>query len=82
MILTYDRLRQLKHSLPTGSIKKIANELRIDEQTVRNAFGAKKYVNGKVVGIHMENGPHGSLVNVQDEQIINKAMELSNANVT
>ena len=36
MHITFNELRQIKHSLPTGSVSRIAKELDIDEQTVRN----------------------------------------------
>ena len=42
MYITFKELRNIKHSLPTGSIARIANELKMEEQTVRNYFGAKK----------------------------------------
>lgn len=40
MNITFDELRRIKHSLPTGSINKIAKELNIEEQTVRNYLAA------------------------------------------
>ncbi len=40
MNLTFKQLRNIKHQLPTGSIARIANELQVEEQTVRNFFGA------------------------------------------
>ena len=43
MNITFEELRRIKHALPTGSVKRIADELNIEEQTVRNYFGAKKY---------------------------------------
>ena len=42
MYITFKELRNIKHSLPTGSVARIASELNIEEQTVRNYFGAKK----------------------------------------
>ena len=76
MNITYDELRKIKHSLPTGSIKQIAEELGIDEQTVRNYFGAKKYENGEVVSFHMESGPGGGIVNLEDEKILEAARRI------
>ena len=38
MYITLEELRQIKHLLPSGSIKRIADELNIDEQAVRNYF--------------------------------------------
>lgn len=78
MNITYSELRDIKHKLPTGSISRIANELNLDEQTVRNYFGAQKYANGEVVGIHREPGPAGGIVKIEDTRIINLAMKILN----
>ena len=43
MNITFDELRQMKHSLPTGSISRIAQDLDLEEQTVRNYFGGESY---------------------------------------
>jgi predicted transcriptional regulator len=76
MNITYDELREVKHNLPTGSIKKIAEQLQLDEQTVRNYFGAKKYENGEVVGKHIQPGPGGGIVSLEDETILNLAKDI------
>lgn len=76
MNITFDELRKIKHQLPTGSVKKIAETLNIEEQTVRNYFGAKKYVNGKTVGCHIEPGPHGGIVHLDDDHILNIAKKI------
>ena len=76
MNITYDELRKIKHSLPTGSINKIATQLGLDEQTVRNYFGAKKYIDGEVVGFHREAGPKGGIVSLEDDRILNLAREI------
>ena len=76
MNITFDELRRIKHQLPTGSVSKIAAELSIDEQTVRNYFGAKKYENGAIVGCHIEPGPHGGIVQLDDDKIINVAKRI------
>ncbi|MBK8620332.1 MAG: DNA-binding protein [Saprospiraceae bacterium] len=70
MNITFDELRKIKHLLPTGSVSRIANELDIEEQTVRNYFGAKKYENGAVVGSHIEPGPNGGIVHLDDDKIL------------
>ena len=80
MNISFNELRKIKHSLPTGSVSKIANELNIDEQTVRNYFGAKKYEDGITVGKHRQPGPNGGIVNIEDMTILNAARKiLSNA---
>ena len=78
MNITYEELRNIKHKLPTGSIGRIAKELNLDEQTVRNYFGAHKYKDGEVAGIHREPGPKGGIVRIEDERIINLAMKILN----
>lgn len=76
MNITFDELRDIKHKLPTGSIKLIAERLNIDEQTVRNYFGAANYEAGKAAGIHIEPGPNGGIVHLEDTAILDLAMEL------
>ncbi|MEP7266710.1 MAG: DNA-binding protein [Saprospiraceae bacterium] len=76
MHITFDELRQIKHMLPTGGVSKIAHELNLDEQTVRNYFGAKKYVDGKIVDQHIQPGPDGGVVELEDLSILQKAKEL------
>lgn len=76
MNITYNELRQIKHRLPTGSIARIAKELGMDEQTVRNYFGAQKYKEGDVANIHRQPGPSGGIIHLEDERIINLAMDI------
>ena len=76
MHITFDELRRVKHELPTGSVKKIAAELGIEEQTVRNYFGAKKFQDGKIVGMHIQQGPEGGIVDLEDDTILNLAKKI------
>ena len=76
MNLTFNELRTIKHSLPTGSVSRIANDLNISEQTVRNFFGAKKLQNGGEVSWHLQPGPDGGIVNIQDESILKAAYSI------
>lgn len=76
MNITMEELRGIKHKLPHGSIAKIAEELSMDEQTVRNYFGAKKYANGKTVGKHIEPGPKGGFVHLEDTRILDLALKI------
>lgn len=62
--------------MPTGGVKRIADELKLEEQTVRNYFGAKKYENGQIVSQHIEPGPDGGIVHLEDETIINLARKI------
>lgn len=82
MHISFNELRQIKHNLPTGSVKRIAEELNIDEQTVRNYFGAKKYEDGQVVGKHIQPGPEGGFVEIEDDTILNLAKKIIKENVS
>ena len=77
--ITFNELRKIKDSLPDGSIKKIANEFDLTEETVRNYFGGANYTNGAAVGIHMEPGPNGGIVLLDDTSILDRAKELIHA---
>lgn len=76
MNITFDELRKVKHSLPTGSVSRIAASLQIEEQTVRNYFGAKKYKNGELVSLHIQPGPGGGIVQLENTQILETAKNL------
>lgn len=76
MHISFKELRDIKHRLPTGSVKRIADQLNIDEQTVRNYFGAQKYEEGKIVGKHIQPGPDGGYVEIEDETILNVAKSI------
>ncbi|HRG68180.1 MAG: DNA-binding protein [Saprospiraceae bacterium] len=77
MNITLDELRTIKHNLPTGSIRKIADELNLDEQVVRNYFGAHHLENS---GNHIQPGPNGGIVHIEDERILNLAKRLIQEN--
>ena len=76
MNITFDELRRIKHALPTGSVSRIAAELSIEEQTVRNYFGAQKYENGQIVACHIAPGPDGGIVQLDDDIILNTAKKI------
>lgn len=73
MILTFDELREIKHSLPTGSVAVIANEFGLSKQTVRNYFGGTDFERGESSGIHIEPGPNGGIVNIRNTAILERA---------
>jgi len=79
MNLTFKELRDIKHALPTGSISRIASELNVDEQTVRNYFGAKKFVDGDIPDIQVEPGPDGGIVHLEDTRILDLARQMIEA---
>ncbi|NND31859.1 MAG: DNA-binding protein [Saprospiraceae bacterium] len=76
MNITFEELRRTKHSLPTGSIKRIAEQLSVSEQTVRNYFGAAKYVEGTPVDRHIQPGPDGGIVHLEDTTILELARRI------
>ena len=78
MVLTFDELRKVKDSLPNGSMQKIADELGLDAETVRNYFGGTHYEEGHSAGIHVEKGANGGLVRLEDTTIYDAAMRLLN----
>ena len=72
--VTFNELRRIKDNLPDGSIRKIAEELSVSEETVRNYFGGYNYKDGKSCGIHIEPGPDGGIVMLDDATILEKAL--------
>lgn len=76
MNITFNELRKIKHSLPTGSVHRMAEELNTDEQTIRNYFGAKKYENGEIIGKHIQPGPDGGIVALEDTTILDLARKI------
>jgi len=76
MNITFEELRRIKHALPHGSVSKIAQELNLEEQTVRNYFGAHQYKDGEVVEFHLEPGPNGGIVHIQDTTILDRAQQI------
>ncbi|NRB49322.1 MAG: DNA-binding protein [Saprospiraceae bacterium] len=76
MNISFNELRDIKHKLPTGSVKRIAESLDIEEQTVRNYFGANKFQNGQITGKHVQPGPNGGIVSLRDTAILEAAMKI------
>lgn len=74
--ITFNELRKIKDMLPDGSMQRIAEELNVDPETVRNYFGGDDYEAGKAVGIHVEQGPDGGIVLLDDTTILEKAQEI------
>ena len=77
--ITFNELRKIKDSLPDGSIRKMAQEFDVTEETVRNYFGGANYTYGNAVGIHMEPGPNGGIVLLDDTKILDRAKEIIEA---
>lgn len=76
MNITFEELRRIKHALPAGSIHRIAEELQLNDQTVRNYFGAHNYNDGQIVEWHLEPGPGGGIVHLEDDTILNRALAI------
>ena len=76
MYITFNELRRIKDSLPHGSMKTIAEKLNINEDTVRNYFGGSHYPSGASVGFHVEQGPNGGIVTLDDTTILNLAKSM------
>ncbi len=78
MIITFNELRRIKDKLPSGSSQRIADELGIDVDTVRNYFGGKHFEAKEGIGIHIEQGPDGGVVTLDDTTIFDAAMRILN----
>lgn len=77
MNITFEELRSIKHRLPTGSVSRIADELSVSEQTVRNYFGASKPTEqGDLTGKHIQPGPNGGIVSLEDTTILEAAQRI------
>lgn len=74
--ITFNELRRIKDSLPDGATHRIADKLNTTVQTVRNYFGGCNYEFGKNVGVHIEPGPDGGIVVLDDTTIYDMAIEI------
>ena len=74
--ITFNELRRIKDSLPDGSTHRIADELGLSVETVRNYFGGQNYKEGKSCGVHIEPGPDGGIVVLDDSSILERALQI------
>ena len=74
--ITFNELRRIKDSLPDGATHQIADKLNITVQTVRNYFGGSNYEFGKNAGVHIEPGPDGGIVVLDDTTIYDMAVKI------
>ncbi len=74
--ISFNDLRRIKDSLPDGSMHKIADKLNCTVQTVRNYFGGSNYQFGQNVGVHIEPGPDGGIVVLDDTTIYDMAIAI------
>lgn len=78
MVLTFNELRRIKDRLPSGSSKRIAEELGMEVDSVRNYFGGRHFEAGVPQGVHFEKGPDGGIVTLDDTTILDCAMRILN----
>ncbi len=74
--LSFNELRNIKDSLPDGTMHEIAEELGIKVETVRNYFGGHNFSEGRSAGVHFEPGPDGGIVVLDDTTILDLALKL------
>ncbi|MBP7151584.1 DNA-binding protein [Porphyromonadaceae sp. NP-X] len=74
--ITFNELRRIKDALPHGSLSRIAEELELDIETVRNYFGGHNYKDGQSCGIHIEPGPDGGIVMLDNTDILEAALRI------
>lgn len=74
--ISFNELRRIKDSLPEGSTHVIADKLNVTVQTVRNYFGGSNYDFGSHMGVHIEPGPDGGIVTLDDTKILDMALEI------
>ncbi len=76
--ISFNALRRVKDALPSGSMQRIAEELSIDPDTVRNYFGGSHYKDGEGMpnGFHIEPGPDGGMVVLSDTVILELAEKI------
>ncbi len=65
---TFNKLRQVKDTLPKGSSQKIADELGLTADEVREYFHG---------GNHIEQGPDGGIVTLDDTRILEVALRMA-----
>lgn len=74
--ITFNELRSIKDRLPDGTIHRIAENLGVTVETVRNYFGGENYKDGKSCGLHIEPGPDGGIVMLDDTAILDRALDI------
>ena len=74
--ITFNELWSIKDRLPDGTIHRIAEDLGVTVETVRNYFGGENYKDGKSCGLHIEPGPDGGIVMIDDTAILDRALDI------
>ena len=78
--ITFNELRDIKDRLPDGSMHTLADELGVSVETVRNYFGGHNFKEGKSCGFHLEAGPNGGIVLLDDSSILDRALKILEEN--
>ncbi len=76
MNITFNELRKIKDNLPDGAMQVIADKLGVSAESVRNYFGGSHFDSGSVPDMHIEQGPGGGIVQLEDTKILEAAKEL------
>ena len=77
MVITFNELRRIKDKLPSGSSQRIADELGINVDEVRNFFGGRHCEGATTTaGIVVEEGPDGGIVSFEDDTIYQAALAI------
>ena len=78
MEISLQELKRIKHALPVGAITRIANDLNIEEQIVRDFFVGRQPKNRKeIVEFHRDDKSHNSgLVHFEDISILSIALQI------
>ena len=74
--ISFNELRRIKDALPDGTIHRIADELGLKVETVRNYFGGYNFKDGKSCGVHIEEGADGGVVSLDDTTILDRALQI------
>ncbi|BAX79372.1 MAG: DNA-binding protein [Labilibaculum antarcticum] len=74
--ITFNELREIKDRLPEGSMQRIAKDLELEVETVRNYFGGTNFDEGQSTGMHVEQGPYGGIVELDDTTILEHAITM------
>ena len=75
--ISFNSLRRIKDSLPEGATTKIAEHLGLPVETVRNYFGGQNFKDGQSCGVHIEQGPDGGIVLLDDTTILDLALQMT-----
>jgi len=77
MVITFEELRHIKDALPHGSMERIAHDLNLEIDTVRNYFGAEHFESAdKIADVHFEKGATGGVVRLERTDILDAARRI------